>query len=207
MTYPPGASGGYPTGSAPPPRSPWSSPIVLMAIAIGILVVIGAAVGAIALTRGDDSTNTTAATTASASTHTITSTVSGGAGASAPQAPSTQTSSAPTTPRAVPTVSGTDWQGFLGGTRCNASDDPAVAIGRTSRSQIVICQVGNQTGRLYYLGSAPEGSIEIGFPQRNGTLFVANNDGTTYTVSPASLVISKGGQTLANEAMLEYWSS
>lgn len=175
---------------------------MLVAIAIGLLVVIGAGIAAWALTRtGSDSDSATATTsTPSTSTSTFTSTVTQTQGG-APIPTQTQTTSHPSV-----TVSGADWQGFLSGPRCNAADDPAVAIGQTTRSRVVICQVGTQTGRWYYKGLAEGDTIEIGYPQQVGNSFVAQNGSTTYTVSPSSLVITQDGSTLADETMLQYWS-
>ncbi|MGC5247724.1 hypothetical protein ACPXB3_12450 [Gordonia sp. DT219] len=222
MTYPPGDPGGYPSGEGQPtpppqgygppgyrpPRSPWSSPLVIAAIAIGVIVVIGAALGAYWLTRGSGSEDSSTTAGASASTQTVTSTITGsGTGSAGPAGTSPTTQPTPTTSRPTPTVSGTDWQGFLSGPRCNAADDPAIVIGRTSRSQIVICQVGAQTGRWYYKGAAPQGTIEVGYPQKVGNSYVAQNGSVTYTVSPTALVITDGGDPPTTEPMLEYWTS
>lgn len=136
-------------------------------------------------------------------------------GYSAPATPShgaPTTQSIPTTaPRTAilpsPTVSGTDSQGFLPGTgpRCNASN-PAVAIGRTSQSLVVVCQTG--VGRFYYKGlRQSDGSmIELDDPTRSGTGFVAVNGKVRYSLGPNSLVISEDGNVLTNEPMLAYWS-
>ena len=239
MSYPPGPQGGYPSAGGPeqygqpsygshpygapgqsgPPRSPWSSPLVLMAIGIGVLVVIGAGIATFALTRGGDSpdANQAAASTSTAlestSTHTVTSTITGNAGenggsnGSGNSGGGTTTTPTTTTQRPSPSVSGADWQGFLNGPRCDASDDPAIVIGRTARSQVIICQVGNQTGRWYYKGLADGNPLHIDFPTRSGSSFIAANGSTTYTVSPSSLVIAKNGATLGTEPMVEYWSN
>jgi serine/threonine-protein kinase len=216
MTYPPDNSGGYPPAGGygyptpppqgygpPPPRSPWSSPLVIAAIVLGIVVVLGAGVGAYLLLRGSDGSDEAAA---SSSTTTTTAPgvtqVPGGASTS-----TTTTTTTLTQARPSPTVSGADWQGFLSGPRCNAADDPAVAIGRTARSRVVICQVGDQTGRYYYKGAADAGEIEVGFPQHVGNTFIARNGSVTYTVSPSALVIADGGVTQSTEPMLEYWAA
>ncbi|WLP91538.1 hypothetical protein [Gordonia sp. NB41Y] len=210
MSYPPGPPQGYGYPTPPPqqpPRSPWSSPVVLVAIAIGLLVVIGAGIAAWALTRNSSDSDSAGATstTPSTSTSTFTSTVTQTQGG-APVPTQTQTTTRTTTARPSVSVSGADWQGFLSGPRCNAADDPAVAIGQTTRSRVVICQVGAQTGRWYYKGLADGNTIEIGYPQQVGNSFVAQNGSTTYTVSPSSVVISQNGSTLADEPMLAYWS-
>jgi hypothetical protein len=109
---------------------------------------------------------------------------------------------------ATPTMTGTDAQGFVGAgePRCNYTN-PAVAIGRTSQSLIVICQTG--VGRLYYngLGLQNGGSVEIDDPVRTGTTFVATNNGFQYSVSPHALTITQGSTLISNEAMLAYWTN
>lgn len=219
MTYPPDGSGGYPPGGYPgaygpggypqgpppqPPRSPWTSPAVLVAIGAGVLLVVAGVLAAFLLIPSDEeSSDTTAATTTNPEPATITSTVT-----RSPTPPRTTvtTTQSPVPNRPTPTVTGADWQGFVTGPRCNAADDPAVAIGQTSRSRVVICQVGNQTGRWYYKGQAPEGGIELQFPTRVGNTFEARNGAVRYLVSPASLTIVEGGSVLTNEPMLAYWS-
>ncbi len=220
MTYPPDGSGGYPRGGypgaygpggypqgppPPPPRSPWTSPAVLVAIGAGVLLVVAGVLAAFLLIPADEeSTDTAAASSTASEPPTITSTVT----QPPPATPTTSTPPPPTVPnRPAPTVAGADWQGFVTGPRCNAADDPAVAIGQTSRSRVVICQVGNQTGRWYYKGQAPEGGIELQFPTRVGNTFEARNGAVRYLVSPSSLTITEGGSVLANEPMLAYWSS
>ncbi|ETA08800.1 hypothetical protein V525_01495 [Gordonia alkanivorans CGMCC 6845] len=221
MTYPPDGSGGCPPGGypggygpggypqgppPPPPRSPWTSPAVLVAIGAGVLLVVAGVLAAFLLIPADEeSTDTAAASSTDSEPPTITSTVT----QPPPPTPTTTTTSPPPTVpnRPAPPVAGADWQGFVTGPRCNAADDPAVAIGQTSRSRVVICQVGNQTGRWYYKGQAPEGGIELQFPTRVGNTFEARNGAVRYLVSPSSLTIAEGGSVLANEPMLAYWSS
>ena len=66
MTYPPSGPGGYPQGGYPsggypqgpvppgPPRSPWSSPAVLVAIGAGVLLVVVGVLAALLLIPADD---------------------------------------------------------------------------------------------------------------------------------------------------------
>jgi hypothetical protein len=121
--------------------------------------------------------------------------------------PPTTTPPTISTPRATPTVPGTDWQGFVSGPRCNAAGDPAVMIGQTSRSNVVVCQVGTQVGRYYYKGLADGQSTELQFPTRSGDQFVAVNVDTTYEMTPAALTISTNGSVVAAEPMIYYWTN
>lgn len=106
-----------------------------------------------------------------------------------------------------PAPRGTDLQGFLGypDARCNSAN-PAVAIGRTPRSLVVICE--DYDGRFYFKGLVlTDGhSVEI----ENFVLvedhFTASNSGVRCLVSPVALTITRGPATITNEPMLEYWS-
>ncbi|GAA1481775.1 hypothetical protein GCM10009624_22150 [Gordonia sinesedis] len=214
MTYP---SGSYPTGPSaggPPPRpdrSPWASPVVLVAIAAGILLVVGGALAAFLLIPSSSDNRaappSTSVTTTTSGQSVITKTITPPPGANPGAGPTVTTEPVePTTPHASPTVPGADWQGFTDGPRCNAAEDPAIVVGQTSRSRVVICQVGTESGRWYYKGLAAEGAIEIGYPTRTADGYRAVNKGVVYVVSPASLTISQGGEILSDEPMLAYWS-
>lgn len=111
---------------------------------------------------------------------------------------------APTADASV-TVAGADERGFYGQPRCNVAEDPAIFIGRTDRSQVVICQVGAQTGRYYYRGMADGKLIEVSYPVRSGSTFTATNGAVQYIVSPSSLIITENGRTLTTEPMRESW--
>ncbi len=211
MSYPPSGGGypqgGYPSGPVPPgpPRSPWSSPAVLVAIGAGVLlVVVGVLAALLLIPTDDESADRDTADGGQPSASTFTSTVT--RSAETTTTTTTPTTTTPTPDRPTPTVAGADWQGFTTGPRCNAAGDPAVVVGQTSRSRVVICQVGTQTGRWYYKGLAPEGGIELQFPTRTGDTFEARNGAVRYLVSPSSLTIVEGGTVLTEEPMLAYWS-
>ncbi|PYE14681.1 hypothetical protein DFR67_112143 [Williamsia limnetica] len=201
------------TGNYPPtpPKSPWASPVVIGAIVAGAVVLaIAVLLGFLLIPSDEDNatgsnTSTTATPTQQTSTKTITLTPSTGA----PTSSLTPTATTPiTTPNLPnPNVPGADGQGFLSGPRCNAAGDPAVMIGQTDRSKVVVCQVGNQTGRYYYKGLADGGAIEIQYPTRSGNRFTAVNNSTTYLVDGSSLTISDGGAVLAAEPMIYYWTN
>jgi serine/threonine-protein kinase len=108
---------------------------------------------------------------------------------------------------ARPAPRGTDLKGFVGypGARCNSAN-PAVAIGRTFASLIVICQ--SYDGRFYYkrLGLQNGLSVELQNFVRIDDTFGASNNGVQYEVSPVALIIKEGQATVSAEPMLEYWS-
>lgn len=223
MSYPSGGygSGGYgpggygsggPGGPPGPQRSPWASPVVLVAVAAGILLVVGGALAAFLLIPTSSSDTETAASSSSVAppqrtvTDTVTRAPGGGENPGGVPDPPAAGNDEPTPPRAYPTVPGADWQGFTDGPRCNSSEDPAVMIGQTSLSRVLICQVGEQTGRWYYKGLASSGSIEIAYPTRWGGGYRVTNNGVVYLISPDRLTITESGETLSDEPMLAYWS-
>ncbi|APE08195.1 hypothetical protein BO226_02285 [Rhodococcus sp. 2G] len=112
--------------------------------------------------------------------------------------------------RPLPPVSAsedTDAQGFVGipEARCNHTN-PAVAIGQTADSLVVVCETG--AGRYYYKGVRTNdgAAIEIDDPVPSGDGFTATNAGVQYSISSRALVISEGSTVLAEEPMLQYWS-
>jgi hypothetical protein len=153
-----------------------------------------------------DDDNTVAASTTTTPTTPPISTKTETVTASTPPT-TTPTTTSTTTSRPTPTVPGTDWQGFISGPRCNAAGDAAVMIGQTARSNVLVCQVGTQTGRYYYKGLANGQGTEIQFPTRSGNQFVAVNVDTTYEMTPTALTITTNGSVVAAEPMIYYWTS
>jgi hypothetical protein len=102
---------------------------------------------------------------------------------------------------------GTDLQGFLGypDARCNSAN-PAVAIGRTPKSLVVICE--DYDGRFYFkgLGLADGHSVKIENFVLVEDQFTASSRGVRCLVSSVALTITRGPATITNEPMLEYWS-
>jgi hypothetical protein len=108
---------------------------------------------------------------------------------------------------ARPAPRGTDVQGFVGypDARCNSAN-PAVAMGRTSKSLIVICQ--NYAGRFYYKGFGLKGgrSVEVDDLELAEDKFTTTSNGALYLVSSTALTITRGSTSVVDEPMLEYWS-
>lgn len=105
----------------------------------------------------------------------------------------------------LPTVTGTDRQGFISnGPRCNASN-PAVAVAITTGSRVVVCETG--VGRYYYKGErlSDGATIEIDDPIRTREGFAARNDDVTYQLSPSGLLVLDGGSELGSEPAVEVW--
>ena len=195
----------------PPPQKPDHTMTVLVSV-IGVLVLIGlGVVAALFLTKDDEQPATAAQSSAQPNAQQP--------NAAQPQAPAPE---APAAQNAAPqqqsvpepqnqpstssvSVSGADGRGFYSGPRCNAAEDPAVFVGYTAESRVVVCQVGSQNGRYYYKGSRGGNDIEIGYPSRSGSTFTAVNGNTTYRVSPSALVITENGSTIASESMVDSW--
>ena len=200
------SSGGYPVNPAVPPQRSSKTPLILALVAL--LIALGAA-GGVAYWKlaSDDDANSGQRSTGSGVTTTAptpeTPATTGGTTAT-PRTTTTTT----TTSRATVSVSGADWQGFTSEPpRCN-STDPAVFIGRTNRSNVIICHVDGYPDRLYYKGYADgNSSPSIDVSSTTSTAYTATaNDGTQYIVSSSSLVIKdRAGQTLATESMRQYW--
>ncbi|MFE3053692.1 protein kinase [Nocardia sp. NPDC059239] len=189
----------HPSAPLPlPPRQRNNLPLLVGAL-IGVVLVLGAVL-AWALLSGKTGGNGAGGVT----------TVTGPAQTTAAYTSvTTARTTAPTT-TLVPlsgTVSGTDTQGFTAQPpRCNA-DDPAMAIGRTDKSRLVVCRTA--TGRFYYKGVriSDNAGIQLDDPVPDGTggYTVTNpTDGTQYRITAYSLVITTGGQVAANESMIEY---
>ncbi|WP_433563389.1 protein kinase domain-containing protein [Nocardia sp. CA-151230] len=189
----------HPSAPLPLPSRQRSNMPLLVGALIGVILVLGAVLAWALLsgnTGGNDAGGVTTATGPAQTTAAHTST----------------TTARPTVPTTtlVPlsgTVSGTDTQGFTAQPpRCNA-DDPAMAIGRTDKSRLVVCRT--TTGRFYYKGVriSDNAGIQLDDPVPDGTGgFTVTNptDGTQYRITAYSLVITTGGQVAANESMTEY---
>ena len=194
----------YPT---PPPRSPWSSPVVIGAIVAGVLVLALAILLGFLLIPADESTpkaeDSSTTTSPPVSTLTVTAEPSTVTATTTTSTPTTTTS---TSVGPLPDVPGTDQQGFVSGPRCNATEDQAIMVGQTDVSKVVVCEVGNQSGRYYYKGLANGLGVEIPDPTRSGNRFEALNRDTVYEMTPSSLTITTNGVVVSREPMLAYWT-
>ena len=206
----------------PPPPQPQRSssliPVLVTLLVVALLGLGGVVVWLLTQNRDDDVTTadrTTVIPTAAITTEAVTTEVPTTAPPATP-APTTIRPTTPTTTTTTPapaplvgSVSGADGQGFLppSGPRCN-STDPAMTIGRTSQSQVVICQTG--VGRYYYegmrLSDGATISLDDPVPGPGGSFTVVNpTDGTRYQVTASALVIVDGsGDVLTTEPMVEF---
>lgn len=172
------------------------------------LLVLGGVVGWLVLDRNTPDASTVAAATSSQVRASATEDVPVASAAPAtvpPAVTAPRTTTAPP-PTIVGEVSGADRQGFLAPSdaRCNYTN-PAVFIGRTTKSHVVVCETG--VGRYYYQGVriSDGAAISVDDPISSGTGFVATGDGgTQYRLTPSALTIVSGdGRILATEPMVE----
>src|SRR3954469_4985947 len=99
---------------------------------------------------------------------------------------------------------GTDDQGYVDSTARCTSPATAVAFGSTETSRVAICKTPG--GQYEYRGvRVRDGArlIVAASPSGDG-VFVADNDGITYTVTPQSLVVSLGGKVIREEPMVDF---
>ncbi|WP_067816084.1 serine/threonine-protein kinase [Nocardia inohanensis] len=197
----------HPSAPLPlPPRERSSVPMLVGAL-VGVVLLLGVILGWVLVSGkwsgSDSATNSAASVTRSHGDQ------AGGSSAGGGTAGGRSTTAAVTTTLApwVGSVSGTDTQGFVGGPRCN-SDNPAIALGRTAASRVLICRTG--VGRYYYKGVriSDGAGIELDDPTSDGSGgFTVTNpqDGTQYRITSSALVITeKSGKVAANETMIEY---
>lgn len=121
------------------------------------------------------------------------------------ESPTIRTSLATSKPQLA--LPDTDAQGFVGypAGRCDPGSTPA-AMGRTTQSVIVICEVG--PANYYYRGVrlSDGASIELANAVRSSGGFDVTNpmDGTRYQVRPAGISITSPSGQVFSEPMIEY---
>lgn len=101
----------------------------------------------------------------------------------------------------------TDAQGYVDSTARCASPNVAVVFGRTKTSRVAICET--PSGGYQYRGvRVRDGAKLILSASRSGNGgFVAENDGTDYTVTASALVVSMDGGVIRKEPMVEFYGS
>jgi hypothetical protein len=98
----------------------------------------------------------------------------------------------------------TDGQGYVDSTaRCTAPAT-AAAFGSTATSRVAIC--ASSGGKYEYRGVRIRDGAKLIVPaSRSGDgMFVAENDGITYTVTATSLAVTVGTEVIRTESMVDY---
>ncbi|MGB5110555.1 MAG: hypothetical protein WBO08_02630 [Mycobacterium sp.] len=95
-----------------------------------------------------------------------------------------------------------DSQGYLDSTARCASPSTAVIFGSTESSRVAICEKSD--GTYEYRGVRVRDGARLVLPAtRTGSGYVAENDGLSYTVTSASLVVSSGDEVVRDEPLLD----
>jgi hypothetical protein len=98
----------------------------------------------------------------------------------------------------------TDDQGFVDSTaRCTAPDT-AVAFGSTATSRVAICK--SPGGEYEYRGVRIRDGAKLIVPATRSAdgIFVAENNGITYTLTASSLAVGVGKQVIREEPVVDY---
>lgn len=184
-----------PTNSPPPPRATPGSQQRFWIAAISVVTAVVAVVVAVGIVKYHQA-NTSDELTPSIG------------GQSSPSQ-RTALPTGPVAPQDRHPLPDADAQGFVGyaGGRCRDAD-PAIAMGRTTDSLVVICQHAEEAP--YYVGFGLGNGLPIVIPKAlryNDTGFVVTNLDTQYTITPQSLTIYQAATGNAVEPMIEYWPS
>lgn len=122
--------------------------------------------------------------------------------------PSTSEESSSTSSEPEFSGSGYGRQGWKSSTaaRCNA-DDPAVTVGRTAKTYLVICR-SNASGGHYYRAyrTTGGGATEIQHPRTSGDDgWVVTKNGYIYRITSTALkILDPKGKAVSEEDMLQY---
>ena len=115
-----------------------------------------------------------------------------------PALPAAQTAAAPAD--AAPVIDG---RGFVhSSARCEAGQT-AVAVGRTRRSQVVICTADGAHYTYRGVRTGDNAELHLNASRIDGG-FVARADGADYTVSPDELVVVSGGKVIYRDGWIQY---
>jgi hypothetical protein len=119
-----------------------------------------------------------------------------------PQSPNKTPVAPPLRPSVAPFSA--DDRGFIDSSARCQGPRPALAIGRTKGSLVVIC--GDQPGRYEYLGVrlSDAAVMRARAETSSATGFLAQKSGVVYAVSPTELKVTAGSRVIKREPMIEY---
>jgi hypothetical protein len=100
-----------------------------------------------------------------------------------------------------------DSQGYVDSTARCASPDTVVVFGSTATSRVAICKTSG--GKYEYRGVRVRDGAKLIVPasQSGDGKFVAQIDGSTYTVTSDALVVSVATQVIREEPMVDFHGS
>ena len=98
----------------------------------------------------------------------------------------------------------TDASGFVDSTARCVAPSRAVAFGYTASSRVAVCK-DDASGQYQYRGvRVSDGARLILAATSTDHGYVAENEGSTYTVTASALTITTGGQRIRDEPMLDF---
>ncbi len=132
-------------------------------------------------------------------------TVSQWVAAPLPSAPKTAPKPAPPQPSIQPPTPALamDAQGYVDSARCD-SRERAVAIARTARATMVICEGADGTYEYQGIRLRDGASLQLDDVRPMAAGYEARNEGTTYRLSPTELVVLSGEALQSRDAILDY---
>ena len=96
-----------------------------------------------------------------------------------------------------------DDSGFVGSAARCAAGQQAAAVGRTQRSEVVVCRTGD--GDYEYIGVRVSDGASTRAPARStDTGFVAQTETASYTVSPTRLEVFSGDRLIYGDTWIDY---
>jgi len=99
-----------------------------------------------------------------------------------------------------------DGQGYLDSTARCPSSSTAVFFGSTANSRVAICK--SSDGSFQYRGvRVSDGAKLIIAAKPSGNGYTAVNNGISYSLDSSFLTVASGGQTVRNEAWVDYHGS
>ncbi len=97
----------------------------------------------------------------------------------------------------------TDDSGFVDSAARCAAGQHAAAVGRTQRSEIVVCRTGD--GGYEYIGVRVSDGAHTRAPARStDTGFVAQTETASYTVTPRRLEVFSGDRLIYGDTWIDY---
>lgn len=118
--------------------------------------------------------------------------------------PPTTTAGSSTAPTSSAVAIASDSRGYPNSDAHCDDTGSAVAFGRTARALVAICL--DRDGSLEYRGVRlrDEASLTMPAGRTSDGAIVATNDGVTYAVTPAMLLVSDGDTVLYRDAWVEF---